>query len=786
MSLLDPVVDPSNFRIQLPAELYLDIAEWLGKELQETTKPMYSATTDDDDDDEVVRDLTRIGTIISKVREMHPTMAMLNAGMVNKYYHQTITGITLRWDATSENPRAIYHAAVHNHANLLRQALEQPGAKPDFTPYGHRLPSWTPLMVAASKGYAQVVDLLLQKGANAALSFACKASAKWKPRPFVQNLESMPEHSLNEDLLDKPTPLHAAMLAPQNALVMSKNIIASLPPRFLSKIADPAGLFLAVAVAQNHLELVDMLINRGADFDHGGLTIHEMSLPVLHHAISGEMVLKLTLSGAPLQTPPQVGLNALHAVCLRQTDCSTAIRELVRQGVNVNEATAGADQRPALLVSHPALLGRIPQTALSLACRQLNVAHIQTLLELGAHPLGACPGIKSSENMNNGEFFMVTPLHDVFLPDDSASNLQARSPGGLGLAMKAAVHLLLSHPMGSHALSCYGNVRLGQPDVDVMAKISQRYWVDASILEVPDFGDYTPLQLFFIHPFVDDPDIPQAMFDLSEDGTEQINSVIEPYYTTPLLALLGHRFNHALGDANFYRPRLVEWILQHGADPNIADREGLTPLHYAVFWLDARAVELLIQYGARVDPKDELKVIEVLFGRVYSKEHQNNRVVHRSAWKQMVKLVDEHAPTMHGVRSCIKRWQPDTPLPACTFPHFEAKFSHAAADLMRDDAVHPQIVARWGGLYDGLRGDADDRRRRIFVALVQVPRVLPFAKPKVTYSERYSHGFAPRIGTIRYSVMDWAMATDQNAWFLHEIERLGGRMGVQLPTVGGS
>ncbi|KAK1460537.1 hypothetical protein CCUS01_08884 [Colletotrichum cuscutae] len=801
MSSPDQVTEQSKFQIQLPAELYLEIAQWLGQFQAETKRREYVIETyvspaDDDVENDIIRDLRDVEfsrTIISAAKEMHPTRAMLNAGMVNKYYHKAINDIALRWDAQSEDPRAVYHAAVHNNVDLLRQALEKPGAKPDYVPHSLKPSIWTPLMVAASKGYAQVVDLLLHKGANPALSFAARHRSWWEPRPFAASPESgIGLYEFDRDLYGQPSPLHAAMLAPENALTVSKTILRSLPPRFLTKISDPHGLFLAIAVARDHVDLVDMLINRGADFDHGGITSFHMNTPVLHHAVSGDMVRKLTLAGAPLHTPVEFGLNALHAVCLRQTDCSSAIRELVRQGVKLEETTTSIDLRPPP-IPQQGPLRKIPQTALNLACRQLNVAHIRTLLELGAHPLGACleesprKKMKGSKSVKDSELYKVTPLHDLFLPDYFLLEAHYKSNEETACAIKAAFNLIISHPLAVEAVSSYGNFTLGFPSSDLMHRISRSFWKSDYSDYTGDFGRYTPLQIFFVHPFSDDPEIPQAMFDLVEDGKDQINAIIKPLYITPLLALLGHRFDHSLGDANFYRPKLLKWLLEHGADPNLCDKEGFSPLHYAVFWLDAPAVKLLLLHGAQVKREDELQVMDVLFGGVFTRAHQEQAKSHchsrETDWARMVEQVGTEWST-HGIGSNIERWQPGTPLPACTLFNFEGKFMF---ELDEEAPVPSELVTRWGGLREALRGDADERRKRIFAALLRTPNVLPFLKPRGVM-ERDGEVNLGEDGsgpdTIRYSVLDWARATAQKGWFLRRIKRLGGETGSIRPKAG--
>jgi hypothetical protein len=43
---------------------------------------------------------------------------------------------------------------------------------------------------------------------------------------------------------------------------------------------------------------------------------------------------------------------------------------------------------------------------------------------------------------------------------------------------------------------------------------------------------------------------------------------------------------------------LVQYLLDHGANPNMANGAGMTPLHYAVLWLNPRMVKLLLDNGA--------------------------------------------------------------------------------------------------------------------------------------------------------------------------------------------
>jgi ankyrin repeat protein len=92
-----------------------------------------------------------------------------------------------------------------------------------------------------------------------------------------------------------------------------------------------------------------------------------------------------------------------------------------------------------------------------------------------------------------------------------------------------------------------------------------------------------------------------------------INSVCIPCFRITILgvflfascrkeALPGYdRIAQVLRDGDHYK--LVE-LLQDGVDPNVADEEGMTPLHVAVANGDFRSCMLLLQYGANAAVED--------------------------------------------------------------------------------------------------------------------------------------------------------------------------------------
>lgn len=52
------------------------------------------------------------------------------------------------------------------------------------------------------------------------------------------------------------------------------------------------------------------------------------------------------------------------------------------------------------------------------------------------------------------------------------------------------------------------------------------------------------------------------------------------------------------------RADVVKLLLEHGADPRLADHDGMTPLHFAAQEHQPELVQLLLDKGAQVDARD--------------------------------------------------------------------------------------------------------------------------------------------------------------------------------------
>ncbi|KZL84504.1 ankyrin unc44 [Colletotrichum incanum] len=186
--------------------------------------------------------------------------------------------------------------------------------------------------------------------------------------------------------------------------------------------------------------------------------------------------------------------------------------------------------------------------------------------------------------------------------------------------------------------------------------------------------------------------------------------------------------------------------------------EGFTPLHYTVFWLDDKAVDLLLAFGAKIEnhPATLRMLLWIALGRVYRDVHVKHDL-EDSIWKQMVRLAERNCGewTLYvlGINSCIERWRPGFAA------HTELY------DERRNVSLHREL--RDKGVETVLRQQAHERRRHLLEALVQANGPLPFATPRCI---EYVDG----VKKNKHSVLDWAVVTGQHEHFLRRILQLGG------------
>ena len=60
---------------------------------------------------------------------------------------------------------------------------------------------------------------------------------------------------------------------------------------------------------------------------------------------------------------------------------------------------------------------------------------------------------------------------------------------------------------------------------------------------------------------------------------------------------------------------LVQWLLSHGADPNIPENNGITPLMDAASGGDTAVMRVLLEHGARADLRDNFGDTALVYAR---------------------------------------------------------------------------------------------------------------------------------------------------------------------------
>ena len=110
------------------------------------------------------------------------------------------------------------------------------------------------------------------------------------------------------------------------------------------------------------------------------------------------------------------------------------------------------------------------------------------------------------------------------------------------------------------------------------------YTKDTNSINNTNEAGYTPLILACYHG---NDEVVEFLIDKVDD----INGTSD--YGTPLMAAV------VKGDLN-----IVEMLLARNADTNIADTNGTTALHYAIFFKQLDIVKLLAKAGAKSDIKD--------------------------------------------------------------------------------------------------------------------------------------------------------------------------------------
>jgi hypothetical protein len=88
----------------------------------------------------------------------------------------------------------------------------------------------------------------------------------------------------------------------------------------------------------------------------------------------------------------------------------------------------------------------------------------------------------------------------------------------------------------------------------------------------------------------------------------------------------------------FKNDKILKLLLAKGADPNIEDNEGKTPLYWAIFTENSEATNILLQHGANPNKPDKIGNTPLSIAEKYKKQ-------------SIVKIIKKRMRTMGPVES---------------------------------------------------------------------------------------------------------------------------------------
>jgi ankyrin repeat protein len=123
--------------------------------------------------------------------------------------------------------------------------------------------------------------------------------------------------------------------------------------------------------------------------------------------------------------------------------------------------------------------------------------------------------------------------------------------------------------------------------------------------------------------------------------------------------------------------KLVRLLLEHGANPNVADEDGDTPLHYLLSWrskMDLATLEALLQYGAdpnKVNADGETVLFSLSLDRKFRQWPEAIRNLVQSGADVNRKSPDGDTPLHHASRAWVVMSQIETLLELGADPTIE-------------------------------------------------------------------------------------------------------------------
>ena len=449
----------------------------------------------------------------------------------------------------------------------------------------------TPLHVAASCGYPDVVRWLLEHGAHVeavaynrftALHMAdepevVKLLLKHKANVNAKNVSARTalEERASDIAHQEQTPDFAAECAKKRSVVkILLEAGAEYDIRSASYLGDVERVRVLIkdksqardkdamraAAMYGRAEIVKLLLDRGADpedADYGGLTVsyfaieHPSVLKLLFDAGADPKVV-VTYEGSG--RGPQ-GSTLLHEAAKK--GAIESVKLLLDRGVNVNPKTPG------------------DFTALHMACSEGNVSMVELLLERKANPTARSSG-----------WTPMSMAADQVRPEQEEDNvrfqavIRALHRGGVELDLLAAIACddvkRASDILKADSKQALAKTPTGRPLLHEAVTLDRREIVKLLL----DNG---------------------CDIDIRSDDDNT-----------------GHKGGTALLDAAFWgRPELAELLIQRGANVNAKAEGGVVPLHEAARMNQMEVARLLLKHGADVHANDDSGKTPLNWARSY-------------------------------------------------------------------------------------------------------------------------------------------------------------------------
>ncbi|XP_065208838.1 uncharacterized protein LOC135837476 [Planococcus citri] len=495
--------------------------------------------------------------------------------MAAKNGHKDVVNVLLKFNADTNckdrhSHSPLHYATQYNHIDVV-QILLKKEPHPD---YKQILGGYTLLHIAARNGSLEVVEYLLQKGAN--------VNAK---------------HDSNE------IPLFEA--ARNGHLEVVKLLIlkgSQVNTRVLNGSAP-----LHMAAVNGHKEVVEVLLTNGADLNIACKTF--LNTP-LHHATKEghlEVIKVLMTYKANPNVSTSVGLTPLHLAA--EHGYSEIVTYLIKHGANVDarEKNMSTPMHYAIYAGHKNIVEILIANKADVNAKSDDGLTFLHKAALRGHVDIVDVLIKNNANVNSPAANGGTPL----LPAAQNGNVEVIE---LLLRNKAKMNVKTTDGMTAlHIAAACGNTDavavLLKHKVDVNCKNNLRI---------------TPLHAAAQHGFKDIVDL------LIKNNADIHATAVQPdegkpgcFITASTLALAadaghaeivemllanGANINTKSIDgeplliraASYNQKDIVRVLVSHGADVNV--NRG-RPLLYAVFYGHREIVEILLQNGARVNIK---------------------------------------------------------------------------------------------------------------------------------------------------------------------------------------